>query len=142
MKRTCLLLMALAATALCGARHRAAGQGVPDGPVSMEELGALAAGRIRPVETLRVACEVFQDPAPGTTGAHLGYLSRSVLVDVVGGQFFMESSVRPGGSGSDAPLRSVALSFDSEVDRAFLPDVMIGIVKRGADVHASRFSRS
>jgi hypothetical protein len=108
------------------------GQNLQDDVLDIDQLRALSANRMFQIDSLRVAYEVFQDPAADNPNGHIPYMYRNVLVDMTTGRFSMERSLEIEGIGMDGELKNVSLAFDGEVQGALLPDKKLGIVQESA----------
>lgn len=105
-----------------------------DDVLSIEQLRALASERPALINSLLISTDVFQEPLPGAEHGHISQLSRSILVDAATGRFVMDRSMEIAGAEQAGP-QWVTLAFDGEIQSAFLPEQLIGILKQNADVN-------
>jgi hypothetical protein len=114
---------------------------VPQGYVlSIEELRGLAANRpVRP-DSLLLAYDIFQDPAAFSPDSHIAHMYRNVLVDAATGRYSMEESKQIESAAHDSATQTVEFTFDGEVQAAFLPDQMMGVLREGADADGLQMS--
>ncbi len=106
------------------------GRAVP----SIGELQAQASQRYIPA-SLRIAYDVYQEPADGLTGGHIPHVFQDVLVDTTTGRFSIERFVEAKLPRGDSLPSHVTLSFDGDVQAAFLPEEMIGVVSESGNVN-------
>ena len=112
----------------------ALGQERQDCVLGIEQLRVLAADRPVRASSLWVTSDVYQDPSSFSADSHIAHIFRSVLVDTTTGHFSMDRSMEVEGAEHDFETQTVTLTFDGEVQAAFLPDQMIGVVREGDDV--------
>ncbi len=113
--------------------YGACGQERQDAVLGIEQLRVLASNRpVRP-SSLWVAYDVFQEPA-AFDPTHIPHLFRSVLVDASTGRFFMDRSMEIEQPGHEGETATATFAFDGEVQGAFLPDQLIGILTEGTDI--------
>jgi hypothetical protein len=108
--------------------------------LSIEELRALAAERpVRP-DSLSLAYDIFQDPAAFSPDSHIAHMSRNVLVDAATGRYSLDEVSQVEHTEHDFDPQTVEFTFDGEVQAAFLPDQMMGVLREGADADGLRES--
>jgi hypothetical protein len=118
----------------------ALGQGPQGYVLSIEELRGLAAERpVRP-DSLLLAYDIFQDPAAFSPDSHIAHMSRNVLVDAATGRYSMDEVSQVEHTEHDLVPQTVEFTFDGEVQAAFLPDQMMGVLREGADADGLQMS--
>lgn len=116
------------------APYGAFGQERQDDALSIEQLRVLASHRPARVSSLSVSYDLLQDSSSFSAGRYIPHMFRSVLVDATTGRFSMDRSMEIEGAEHDFATQTVTITFDGEVQGAFLPDPMIGIVTEGTDI--------
>ena len=124
LRRRVVVALALLLAVRCGAF----GQNRQDAAMGVEELRALARNRPARMSSLGLSYQIFQSPS---SFGHIAYMARTVLVDAAAGRFSMDESLEMEGTTQDFGTQVVTITFDGEVQGAFAPDPMIGIVKEG-----------
>lgn len=102
--------------------------------LDIDRLRDLAAARPRPDQGLAVSYEVFQDPQADSSRGHIAHLARSVLVDAATGRFRVEKVTQTEQQDGHVHADWLSLAFDGDVQSAFLPDQMIGVVMEGGQI--------
>jgi len=105
-----------------------------DDVLDIEQLRVLASHRPARFSSLSVSYGLFQDPSSFSVGRHIPHMFHNVLVDATTGRFSIDRSMEIAGPEHDFAAQTVTITFDGEVQGAFLPDPMIGIVTEGTDV--------
>lgn len=122
-----------------GGHYCALAQDGQDDILSIAQLRARASDRPARFSSLRVSLDVFQEPAPNSPIHYIPHVYRSVLVDAATGRFSVDRRAEMEVAGHDGEPETVAddvaLTFDGDIQAAFLPDQMIGIIQEGADVN-------
>ncbi len=125
----------IVAFALCLAGASAAlGQARQAEVLGIEQLRSLSANRPARTSSLRLSYDSFQEPSALSAGRHIPHMFRSVLVDASTGRFSMDRSMELEDGEHDFGTQTVTITFDGEVQGAFAPDSMIGVVQEGTDV--------